>query len=737
MLKRVILCSTLAMACTATAAWAQEPARAPDPGGRASRKLVQLEKVVVTARRREEQLRDVPQAVTAVSGEELESRGAQNIAALGAVTPNLVIYPGRVFNNTVVAYIRGIGQFDSIWGVEPGVGIYLDDVHLARPQGALLDVLDVERVEVLRGPQGTLYGRNTLGGAIKFVTRAPSADFGGRLSLTLGDYGRRDAKAVLNLPLGHDWRTRVALAKYDRDGFGRNLTTGADAGARDAGVARINAVWDGSADVEVRLAYDRTRDRSGPPAARRLEAPSRVDPDHTPLDPGRYDVRSDAPERLDLDNEGASATVDWTLAPDWRLRSITAWRQGESDSVLDMDSLAQPLWMLTRLFSERQTSQEFQLHHDHDDGSLVAGLYLFDGRESGSGHNLTMLPGIFATPYNGADGSLRTRSAAVYADWVRDFNPRWQLDAGLRYTVERKSVTAHNGFYTDDTFMTPTPDPPYFGRPSADFTDSETYRAPTPSLALARRTGHGLLYAKASRGFKGGSYNVRANTVTNPGSAHPLDAETVTAYEFGAKTEWLDGRLSVDATVFRNDYEDIQLSVNILNPPGRPFADFRNAGSGTAQGMELEWRAKLGSRLSWTGHVGYLDAGYDQYIDGGVDVASSRVFPNAPRWTAGTSLVADVPLQAGGALRARVDGRYQSEVRPTTDLSPLLVQPGYALWNASVAWDLPGERWQVALRGDNLADTGYLTSGFEYRFGITTGYYGPPRTVSLTLDYSF
>ena len=734
MLKRATLCSTLAMAWTATAALAQQPARAPDANTDDIKQ--QLDTVVVTARRREEELPNVPQAVTAISGEELESRGAQNIAAMAAVTPNLVIHPGRAFNGTVTAYIRGIGQFDSIWGVEPGVGIYLDDVHLARPQGALLDILDVERVEVLRGPQGTLYGRNTLGGAIKVVTRAPSPDFGGSVALTLGDYGRRDAKAVLNLPIGDTLRTRVALAKFDRDGYGRNLFTGADTNARNAGIARINTVWDASSDIEVGIAYDHYRDRSGPPAAARLAvAPPRVDPDQTPLDPGRYDVRSDAPERLDLDNQGASATVDWTLNPDWRLRSITAWRQGESDSVLDMESLARPLWMLTRLFSERQASQEVQLHHDGNGASLVAGLYLFDGRESGSGHNVTTLFGV--TPYSGADGTLRTRSAAVYADWVRDFGPGWQLDAGLRYTVERKTATAYNAFYTDATYTTPTPLPPYFGRPSADFTDSETYRAPTPSLALARRTSRGMLYAKASRGFKGGSYNVRANTVTAPGSAHPLDAENVTAFELGARTQWFDSRLSVDATVFHNDYRDIQLSVNTLNTAGEVFPDFRNAGSGTSQGIELEWRARLVPRLSWTGHVGYLDAGYDEYIDRGVDVASSRDFPNAPEWTAGTSLVADFPLETTGALHARIDGRYQSTVRPTTDTTALLVQPGYALWNASLSWTSPDERWEVALHGDNLGDTRYLTSGFDYPFGITTGYYGPPRTYSLALAYSF
>jgi iron complex outermembrane receptor protein len=246
-----------------------------------------------------------------------------------------------------------------------------------------------------------------------------------------------------------------------------------------------------------------------------------------------------------------------------------------------------------------------------------------------------------------------------------------------------------------------------------------------------------LLYAKASRGFKGGSYNVRANTVTAPGSAHPLDAETVTAFELGAKASWHDGRLALAANVFRNDYRDIQLSVTTVNTVGGVFPDFRNAGRGTAQGAELEWRARLHRHLSWDGHVGYLDTRYDEYIDRGVDVASSRVFPNAPRWTAGTSLAADLPLASGASLRARLDGRYQAQVRSTTDLSPLLVQPGYAVWNASLSWRSPDQRWELTLRAANLGDTRYLTSGFTYPFGITTGYYGPPRTHSLTLAYSF
>ncbi|MBE2291314.1 MAG: TonB-dependent receptor, partial [Xanthomonadaceae bacterium] len=167
------------------------------------------------------------------------------------------------------------------------------------------------------------------------------------------------------------------------------------------------------------------------------------------------------------------------------------------------------------------------------------------------------------------------------------------------------------------------------------------------------------------------------------------------------------------------------------------FPDFRNAGSGTSRGAELEWQARLGPVLRWSGHLGYLDARYDEYIDDGLDVAGSRHFPNAPRWTAGSSLIADVPLRGAGWLLARVDGRYQSMTRPTTDLTELLVQPGYSVWNASLAWTSPQRRWELTARVDNLGDTAYRTTGFAYPVGIVTGYYGPPRTHSLTLAYSF
>ncbi len=712
----------------------------PGEGGAAAaeraeaRGATELDRVLVTARRRAEDAKDVPQSLTVADGAELESRGASDISDMAMLTPNATLYPARAFNSSVTAYIRGVGQFDPIWGMEPGVAVYIDDVALARPQGALLDVLDVERVEVLRGPQGTLYGRNSTGGAIKVVTRAPGPEFGGKAVLTLGDYARRDAKLVLNVPLSETLRMRLAAAGYDRDGYGRNLYTSARTGGRDAAVARFNATWTPAGAVEVRFAWDRTRDRSGPRPARRLAIPDpRVDPDRIPPDPGRYDVRSEAPEKLALDNEGASVTVDWDVRPDWRLRSISAWRRGDSQAVMDMESLSRPYWVLYRDFAERQRSQEFQLHHDGGRSRLVAGLYLFDGTEAGDGRSTTIpQSGNQAPLFNRPTGRIRTRSAALYADWLRGLGGTWELDLGMRYTVERKRATAFNAFYTDGSYTV-------VRMVNADFTDTADFREPTPRVALSwRPSADTLLYAQASRGFKAGSYNVRANAAAYPESVHPVDSETVVAYEAGAKYASPDGRVQASLALFHNDYRDIQLSVFVPEDDGvGVFPDFRNAGDGVTRGIELEWQLRATDRLRWSGHVGYLDAHYTRYMDGGVDISGSRRFPNAPRWTAGTSLVAESPLRGAGRLRARVDGRYQGGTWPTTDAEPLLRQGGYALWNASLAWTPPRPGWELALRVDNLTDTWYRTTGFAYQTGVVTGYYGPPRTWALTVTRGF
>jgi len=733
MLKQAAWCSLVAMAVSFAAA-AQDTTPAADAEDAGDATPVQLDRIVVTARRRAEPLQLVPMSVTAVDASELQTRGVHDLGDLGAAVPNVIIYAARPFNNAITAYIRGVGQSDPVWGVDPGVAVYVDDVYLARPQAALLDILDVDRIEVLRGPQGTLYGKNSIGGAIKYVTHDIGDVLSGHAGITLGDYARHDFKAALNVPLGERLRTRVAFGSFDRGGFGENLVTGEEVGAKHAKVVRVATTWLPTDAIEVRLAYDRLRDRSGPRAAKRMTV-NPFDPLHTPPDPGNYDTRSEMPNLDNVNAQGVSATVDWDINARWRLKSITAHRSGDSIGNVDFDGLPLPISEVTRRFSDVQNSQEIQLHFNAGQAHAIAGLYLLDGDAAGNVRTRTR-NAFFAA----SRGVVNTRSAALYGDLTLDFDDRTSLELGLRYTSEKKTGTVFNQGYADATFGTPK------GPPAADFTDSKTFASLSPLVNLSRRfSDNAMLYAQASRGFKSGGYNIRANTALVPASGEPFKDETATAYEVGAKSQWLDGRLSLNAAMFHTDYRDIQLSVRTpydSNGDGIDddlLGDFRNAGAGHTDGAELELAAQAGAHFKWLGHVGYLETGYDEYMSAGVDIADDQRFSNAPRWTAGASAIVDVPLRSDGWLLARIDGNYQSKTYPTTELSEAIAQAGYTLWNASLTWHSPQERWQLALIGQNLGNKAYRTTGFDFPppLNIRTGFYGAPRTVSVSMTYSF
>lgn len=705
------------------------PGRVDAPGPTPTR----LDAVVVTARHRAEILQDTPASISVLDAEELQSRGAEDLTALATAVPNVTVYAARPFNNAISAYIRGVGQSETVWGVEPGIGVYVDDVYLARPQAALLDVLDVERIEVLRGPQGTLYGRNTIGGAIRYLTRAPSPTFAGSAGVTVGNHGRRDAKVVVNMPLSDRLRTRIAIAQFGRDGYGRNLFTGAHVSGRDTFVARASADWLPHDALSVQFAYDAYLDDSGPRGARRLVV-NRLDPAHTPPDPGLHDVRSGAPAVDEAESRGASATLRWHPGGAWHLKSITARRRSSSSAFVDFDALPLPISDLQRDLYEEQTSQELQLQTEGRRGHAIVGLFLFDGEAGGRVRNIRVRNG------SQSSGNVGTRSVALYGDATWVASPRWSVEAGLRYTVESKSAVVLNQGYTDATFTTPN------GRVSADFSDEETFRSLSPRINVSwRPTADSMLYAQVSRGFRAGGYNIRANTVAVPESGLPFRDETSLASELGVKTDWHDGRVTFNAAVFQSKHEDIQVSVSTAydsNGDGNKdsfFGDFLNAGAGTIRGSEFELAIKAHRHWRVLAHAGYLDSRYDEYLQDGINVADSKRFTNAPRWTTGASTIAELSFARGGGLSARLDGAYRSRSWPTGDLSELLAQGGYTLWNASLAWRSPADRWQVNLVAHNLGDKAYQTTGWDLRqsSGIAIAYYGPPRSLSLGVTYSF
>ena len=740
---------SLAIACTllAPAAWAQDSAVATE---QTTKDATTLGAVTVTARKREETLQDVPVAVTAFTPETLDKLNIKDLGDLDAQVPNLTVYAARGSTSTVTAYIRGVGQADPLWGVDPGVGIYLDDVYIARPQGALLDVFDVERIEVLRGPQGTLYGKNTIGGAIKYISRGLPQETTGFASVTVGNYNQLDVKAALGGEIGgkdSGLRGRVSVASMNRDGFGTNTYTGQEVSDKEINAVRMQLGAYSQDDFDVQFAFDYMDDQSGVRGAKML-APNPLAPAYPPTS-DRYDIRSGMKNINDTEMKGASVTANWRPSDNWAFKYVAAKRESDTETNIDFDTTPLTLVDVRAFYSDSQVSQELQANYDGGGRARgVMGLYWFNGDAGGQVlnhfYNPLLATGLTNPLFGDTQGVVNTKSIALYADWTFDLTDRLTLDVGARYTDEDKHAVALNRFYTGLDYGTS------WGT-AANFDKTINFKNVSPKVSLDYQvTPDILVYGLASRGFKSGGYNIRANTTAVPRSGEPFDDEQVDSFEIGSKMSFLDQRLFLNLSAFHNKYKDIQLSIftafdsNNDGVDDNFFGDFTNAGKGTVNGVEVEYQFLPTANWLVSGNLAWLDAKYDEFLTYTttrppvlVDVADSQYFTNAPEFSGAINVEYRTDLANGGNLSARVGYSYQSEVWPTTDLSPLIKQDGYGLVSAGVIWKID-DAWSLSLQGTNLADEEYRTTGYNIAaYGVLTGFYGPPRQYSLTARYDF
>jgi len=389
------------------------------------------DEIVVTAQRRAQNIQDVPISVTAVSGDFLESIGAVDITDVQKITPNATIEVARGSNSTLIAFIRGVGQQDPLWGFEPGVGIYVDDVYVARPQGSVLDIFDVERVEVLRGPQGTLYGRNTIGGAIKYVTKGLNMEEPElKARVNVGSYGQFDQIVSGSIPVSDTFALGGAIANYKRDGFGENLLTGADHYNKDIFAARVSAEWAPTDALNFRIAADMSDDDSNAKHGHRL-LPSADG--SLPVTDSEYDTRGGAGDRNEVKTKGVSFTGSWDVNDSVTLKSITAYREGDTVTPIDFDALPQQDFDVPANYADDQFSQELQLLYNSDRLSGVAGIYYLDG--SANGDFDVILSALGLTIYQAGDQTKENISA--YADFTYDVTDALSVSVGGRYTEDK------------------------------------------------------------------------------------------------------------------------------------------------------------------------------------------------------------------------------------------------------------------------------------------------------------
>ncbi|WP_417470464.1 TonB-dependent receptor [Maricaulis sp.] len=704
--------------------------------------------ITVTARRREESLQDVPLSVSAFGERQLEALQASDITSLQNVVPNLTLHTGDAEN--AVIYIRGVGQVDSLAFAEPGVGVYLDDVYLARTQGAVLDVFDVERVEVLRGPQGTLYGRNTIGGAVRFISTRPGDNPGLQMEAGFGDYNHVFARARVSGELSEDQVAgKLALFYSSRDGYATNEVDGSDDGDVNRISGRAGLLFTPSDHLEFELTLDASQDSPDtsrtparatevagfePGTGTLVQFPAQSDP---------YQIRASFNDLDDLSSLGLSGRLRWQLNDALALTSITAWREMSYDSNLDLDGTEMEIFEIFVREEADQFSQEFRLDYDAG-GPLQAtgGVYYFSDADETfnglAGQSIALpLGGNVYFPYPLQSASVNDQNTdawAAYFDASYALTERLRLSGGLRYTHENKSFVRLQELYAPGT-ANPPPFQTGAGVLVTDIDAEEDFSAFTPRIGLDYAvTDSVMLYALASRGFKSGGFDGRSNTTFD---ASAYDPEFVWSYEAGFKSTLADGRVIFNAALFRNDYTDLQLSSFTANPGTGAFeAQFTNAGEAVIQGMEAElsWQAATG--LSINAHLGYMDAHYEEYIGpGGVDISDTRELVNTPEWSGGIAGTYEWMVSDDWLASAHIDAAWRSKTYPTVSSSELLAQDGYALVNAFVGVGAEDGSWEIRAGVRNLFDEAYTTQAFDLAAfpGYQLAYYGAPRTADIRL----
>ena len=784
--QRVLLgCASAAAVSTVLAA----PAHAQDSAARGN------EEIVVTAQFREQNLQDTPIAITAQTGEMLAERGITTTAQLVAVAPNVNLTANAaVFGMSTSVFIRGIGQYDNNFAYEPGVGIYLDDIYSGVITGADFALADIDRVEILRGPQGTLSGKNSLGGSLKLYNRKPRGDNSGYVEATYGRFNRIDLKGAFDLGLAEDkLALRIAGFSNSKDGYmkrldfacvnpsqagniprigsGDDCVIGRDGGVSNWGV-RAALRYTPTSDLEINISADRTVDKSTPPATGLFYAfspfgPTYYDNDPTgtpwdsrfvPDDPyTTYSTYRDtttgfAPGSFSETKAwGVSGDIDWDIGENLNLRSITGYRELVSTNGFDQDG--SPIHISTSLMynTYNQFTQELRLSGTSDMLDWTVGGFYYDARgwikntiDSGATQFIT-------------DDPVDTTSKSVFAHVVLHPAENLNITGGIRYTDDEKryDFTRYNlqgGPANPAQAPLNTLPPQVYAGDRVDFRIGLDYRFSPEVMA----------YAQFSTGYKGGGVNAKPFTA---GQAVGFGPETIDAWEAGIKTDLADNRVRLNLAGFYMKYKDIQLvnaagyCVGGETPANSscflsamPF----NAGSADIKGVELEADLRPVEGLSITGAISYLDF---QYTELDPLAVASRIDiddypPLTPKWKASGGIAYAIDLGDTGTLTPRFDIEHQSKTYSDpanngfypagmpvpaqfADLNPFLI-PGRTTMNARLTYDSPDKEWQISAAVKNLTNEFYWTNSFAFYFtGTGQRIIAAPREWSISVRRSF
>ena len=736
-----------------------------------------IEEIVVTARKRSELLEETPISVTALGETALRESNITTLNEITELVPNLQFDQAAGTSSTARVFIRGIGINDTIMTNQPGVGIYVDGVYMARSQGSVLDVVDIAQLEVLRGPQGTLFGKNTAGGAINITTVKPQEELGGWVQVRPGNYGRVDTRAVLDVPIDLGWFkeklfTRVSFASLFHQGYQYNATRDTYWSDQNTvavqGSVRFLPTDNVTIDIQGNYSRNHAKPRGGHCILQRETGTAG-------LVPGFYDNcrESEAADRLtfysdvwgisDLESYGVWGTIEWDLShlgvgDSLALKSITAWREQQDRTRRDFDMSASGMIRINIAggprvldgegFNSSQISHEQQVIGSAFDESLnwVGGIYYLRDKA----HEVSGTDALYGAPFfvlgaaSAADRRVDNYTVAVFGQATWDATDWLAATAGLRWTLDHQGYAMLNWNLADpNTTKAETGGGP---GPNDDITqnsdDTENFAAWTPMASIAATLpddlkpgylDHLMGYFTYAKGFKGGGFNARAGTGFPPDEPLPtFEPEHVNSFEVGFKTIWLDRMLTANASFFVAAYQDMQVltlrsfpceepaepgCINIL-----PLND--NAADATTRGAEFEFMARPIDGLAFTWNVGLLDARFSNYastslIDDSPLDRSGETFNNVPSFTTFLALQYSVPVDLGqgsqlnGWITPRVEWYYRSSIHLIGPEIESAHQPGVGLLNARLSWDFLNDQAQVALWARNLTNEIYATDAIS------------------------
>lgn len=684
--------------------------------------------IVVTAQKREERLQDVPLAVSAVSGDMIADRGFANISQLSQMTPNVNLSEGIVNPTVIVPFIRGIGTVDNSPESDTPVAVSIDGVYLASIYGGLIDAFDIQQVEILRGPQGTLQGRNAPGGAVNITTRRPGAEWTGRAMFQYGRFNDIRMNIGMDGPLIEDvLGVKLAFMRRKADGFSKNITTGERFGGRDTYAFKAGLELTPGDRLNIWLGGDYTKDKSEPTAFRDMnDGIAHPRPEYSAQLPTlactifgactpsrRYTTGQSKFDDNYVRNWGLVSNINYD-ADAVTLTSITGYRKIRDDYYLDIDATPYPL-LETMPSSVRQKtfSQEFRIASN-------------DGGPLSFNNHVRWMIGAYYMEHD------FVRDQALFA---------FGNDIGIDYAQD---LTAKAIFGNVDIMPTEQLTLSFGARQNWDKKDFENFTSSLTATAKWKKfvfdasvnykfTPDHMAYFRFARGSRPGGWNQTVVTY-NP--------ETVDSWEGGVKTQWLDRRLTLNLTGFYYKYSDIQRQTSVVLPDGSFVRATGNAGKSHAYGLEVELVARPIDNLNINFGLGYLKAKYDEWID--VDLSSGIIYDNstlpvfqAPKWTINGGISYTVPVSDTGIVGAvipAVNVYHKSAHYTNTEAQPVAYENGYTLLNASLKFRDPSERFALTFFADNILDNYYINNGGS--LGGLSLYVqdAPPRTYGIRFE---